>query len=350
MTPISYRYFNLSQDTFGAFKFPKVTPIESNVDIFNNHYWRNNKNPGSNYETPSILLTEYTLKFGNTVSSVIRAFQNVSQLTEQGVRDATGLGSNEYLDPYQTLYYGDATGFTYVLPYLIKDGDSIRGTTKNTWTKITGLGGIANDLEKNLKEGGGDISKLVSEAITLGKGVAGGLEGSVSGFGLEEIYKFGDTGRKSIKISFPLYNTFDVKSAFDNLSFVSLFGLQNLKLRTTWLTYLPPKIYKIDGVGIGNLYMPAAYVSSYNITSIGTTRRLDNYGLDGYGGVLVPEAYKVDITFTELVPESTNIMAGSLGGEKVGVISNNNITPPIGPTGSPGNPLTGGNGTSYRIQ
>ena len=86
---------------------------------------------------------------------------------------------------------------------------------------------------------------------------------------------------------------------------------------------MPPKIYKVEGLGVGSLYMPAAYVESYDVQSIGTTRRIYDLGYDAAGGVLIPEAYKVSITFRELVPESSNIMAGSLGQEKVSVISEN---------------------------
>lgn len=310
---VNYRYFNLSPDKFGPFSFPKVTPTEEYVDVFSNHYWRNNKNSNP-YETPSVVLTEYSLRFGTTVTNIAQAFKFTNDLYQYAA-------NSEYIDPYQTLYYGDPTKFKYVLPYLIKDGDSIRGTTNNNWTKIQGVGGFINDVQKQLESGGGDISKAIAEGIVGIKAGVSVLESTVAGFGLEDTYKFNNTNRKRIKISFPLYNTFDVKSAFDNFSFVTLFGLQNLKLRTTWLTYIPPKIYSIDGIGIGNLYMPAAYVSSYNISSIGTTRRLSEYGLDGYGGILIPEAYKVDIEFTELVPESTNIMTGSLGGDKVNVVS-----------------------------
>jgi len=326
---IAYRYFNIQEKNFGPFTFPDVFANEGYVDIFNNHYWRNNKNSNIQ-ETPSVLLTEYTLRFGTTVANIAKAFSAASNVANYAI------DSNKFIDPYSTLYYGDPTGFQYLLPYLIKDGDSIRGSTHNNWSKVKGLGDFLSNAEKSLDQGGGDISKLASEVIKGVKEAANVIESTVSGFGIEDTYKFSNTSRKRIKITFPLYNTFDQKSAFDNLSFVTLLGLQNLKVRTSWLTYIPPKIYSVYGYGIGNLYMAAAYISNYDIISIGTTRNLQDYGatngFNSYGGVLIPEAYKVVIELTELVPESTNIMVGSFGGNKVGVVNQNpfdNIpTPP----------------------
>ena len=119
-------------------------------------------------------------------------------------------------------------------------------------------------------------------------------------------------------IEFPLYNTMDIGDTIKNYEFISLFGMQNLKIRTSFLTYIPPKIYSVESTGRGGVYMPAAYVSSYDVRSIGATREIQIGG----NTHLIPEAYKVSITLTELIQESANIMQGSLGGSKTQVIKN----------------------------
>ena len=102
-----------------------------------------------------------------------------------------------------------------------------------------------------------------------------------------------------------------------------MFTFQNLKNRTSFVTYIPPKIYSLDGLAFGGIYWPAAYVSNLDIESIGTTRYLYDSGYNsqtGGKGLLVPEAYKISITFKQLVADSSNIFSGTMGGTKVQVL------------------------------
>jgi len=107
----------------------------------------------------------------------------------------------------------------------------------------------------------------------------------------------------------------EIKDTINNFEFVSLFGLQNLKVRTSFLTFVPPKIYTVQS-SRGGVYMPAACVSSYDVKSIGATRDLTLKG----SKYLIPEAYKVSITLKELIQESGNIMSANLDGSKVNVM------------------------------
>ena len=85
------------------------------------------------------------------------------------------------------------------------------------------------------------------------------------------------------------------------------------------MTYIPPKIYTVDTYSLGGVYMAAAYVSNFKIDSIGTTRKIKEFSFFGSNEVLMPEAYKVTITFRDLVSQSSNIFAGTMGGSKVEV-------------------------------
>jgi hypothetical protein len=140
------------------------------------------------------------------------------------------------------------------------------------------------------------------------------------------LFKFDNTARQTLPISFPLYNTGDIEDIYANLSFINVFSYQNLKNRTSVMTYLPPKIYTIDAKSIGGIYMPVAYVSDFKVESIGTTRRISELKKFGIDDALIPEAYKVTISFTELLPQSANIFMGALGGDKVEVTSNNSTS------------------------
>jgi hypothetical protein len=265
------------------------------VDIVNQHRWCN---PSTNFdEVPRIIAVESRLTYGAWTQNFAIALGLL-----------TNIAKDKKTDPYLSLYASDPTHcFKYAFPWLLKDGDNIN-SVKNSWGE---LDNIASTF------GGDDLGKVV------GSGLAAVIGSRSPGVGFEPIYEFKETSHKEITIKFPLYNTYSVEDAWKNYSFVSLFTFQNLKTRTTFATYLPPCIYSLKAVGLGGFNMPVAVVSDLTIDSIGTTRSLSNY--NGAGGlpILVPEAYKVSITFKELLPQSSNIFGETLGSNSVTVVVNN---------------------------
>jgi hypothetical protein len=272
-----------------SFTFPHVQPGSSggSIDIIRDFRWKNNKTSGRSIsEVPSIMLTEYTLGYGKWQTKLSNLFNNI-------INNTTGS-----TDPYGQLYSGLATKFVYKLPYLLKDGSTLKGKTDNTWSEFK-----LEDIPL--------IGDTLSKASKLGEKI-------ITGFGFENTGNYSETKKRSVVIEFPLYNTMDIGDTIKNYEFISLFGMQNLKIRTSFLTYIPPKIYSVESTGRGGVYMPAAYVSSYDVRSIGATREIQIGG----NTHLIPEAYKVSITLTELIQESANIMQGSLGGSKTQLIGN----------------------------
>jgi hypothetical protein len=137
---------------------------------------------------------------------------------------------------------------------------------------------------------------------------------------MEPIYTFSKTEQYSITIKFPLYNTVDIASTRRNFDFVNLITFQNLKNRTSMVTYVPPSVYTVSCKDtVGGFYMPIAVVEDLRIESIGTVRKTDEIILGKY--LLIPEAYSVTITLRELISQSTNIFEQALGGNKVEVTS-----------------------------
>lgn len=284
--------------------YPKALPNAmgfSSIDVHGSFRW---KNSGSVAEVPRLFLTEYSLDYGTYASNIARLLEGVEQASA---------GS---LDPYQQLYKADPTGFYYNLPYLVKSGGSLRGSISNSWKDSTqGIDNMVSDATKGF--GANDAYKKL---IGLGS-IAGGF--ITPGYGTEPVMAFGGTSPNEITISFPLYNTTNISEVIDNYSFITLLQFQNLKTRTSFLSYIPPKIYTVDGLADGGVYMPVAIISSLQIDSIGTTRSLKELGgtSSSAGATLIPEAYRVTITFKELISQSSNIMYGVMGGEKVNVIS-----------------------------
>jgi len=283
---------------FKAKPYAKLVPNGGNskIDVINQLHW---KNSGSADEVPYINAVEKELQYGMWA-------QNISRIFTFG----ENLINGEAQDPYQQLYAAKPTGFNYSFPWLVKNGDNIR-SINNSW------GEISSGIPQLLSKLGGKGNKLTD---VLG-GLAGGIVGAVSpGVGFEKIQEYKDTNQQEITVEFPLYNTASIQNAFDNYAFVSLFSFQNLKTRTSFMTFIPPKIYSLDSGNYGGVYWPLAYVSNFKIDSIGTTRNLSEFSqYTGGVNLLIPEAYRVSITFKELLPQSSNIFAGTMGGYKVNV-------------------------------
>lgn len=279
---------------FGS-SFVRLTPKgDGVVDVVNKMRW---KNGGSTEEVPTVFVTELELRYGVWTA-------NLLQFLTQFERARNG----QNIDSYLNLYAAEKTNFYYHFPLLLTTNDNLR-TVRNQWVP-------ANGITKMLEDKAGTSGKTTD---ILGA-AAGALVGAITpGFGYEETYQYHKTDMASLKVEFPLYNTVDLKSAFDHYSFVQLITFQNLKTRTSMLTYIPPKIYTVDTVALGGVYMAAAYISELKIDSIGTTRRLSEFSPYGSQEIMIPEAYKVSITFTDLVSQSSNIFAGTMGGAKIEV-------------------------------
>jgi hypothetical protein len=275
--------------------FPKLKPKGAGiVDVVNRMRW---KNGGSTEEVPVVWVTERELRYGVWTANLLQFLTQFQRLTN---------GQN--IDSYLNLYAAEKTGFQYNFPLLLTNGDNIR-TVRNQWVPANGIAKFIKD-KAGSAGGAGDL---------IGAAVGAAVGAVTPGFGYEETYQYGKTDTASLQVTFPLYNTFDLQSAFDHYSFVQLITFQNLKTRTSMLTYIPPKIYTVDTLALGGVYMAAAYVSELKIDSIGTTRRMSDFF--GYGSreLIIPEAYKVSITFTDLVSQSANIFAGTMGGTKIEV-------------------------------
>jgi hypothetical protein len=260
------------------------------INIVDNHSW---KISGSKDEVPVLWATELELDYGVWYQN----FANVFAVGQDILK-------NVQLDPYLAIYAASKTNFFYKFPWLLNNGSNIR-TTNNTWGNMDsgGISGLLGGAEGPITKGLGAIAGVATRTLS-------------PGVGFEEIKEFKTTQPQSITVTFPLYNTMSVEEAYDNFCFVQLFTFQNLKTRTSFMTFIPPKLYTLDSGSLGGNYIPISFVSDLKIDSIGTTRRM-NYTKGNE--ILIPEAYKVSITFQEILPQSSNIYAGAMGGDKVQV-------------------------------
>jgi hypothetical protein len=314
MKPINNKFFKIKPKQFKFFgrsvskQYPVAEP--SGVGIINvcdNFDW---KNPGVVDEVPRVRLIEKELIYGSYTTSVLALIQTMGDLTKGLLGDPKG-GA----DIYPQLYATKNTNFQYILPNLLTTGNNIQSLS-NTWQQInSGPMSLVNsfsDGKSNKGSGMGEKFLEMGMSFSIGMGTPG--------FGFDDMYQYGGTQPRTISISFPLYNTLTVESAYQNYSFVNLFMFQNLKTRTSLATYIPPKLYVVDHMDTeGAFYSPLCIVSNYSVESIGTTRRMIEFRQYGVSDILMPEAYKVTIQLMEIVQNSSNIFSGSIGGDKIQV-------------------------------
>jgi hypothetical protein len=265
------------------------------VDVYRSMAW---SNLGKKDEVPQVFVTEKELQYGAWATQI-------SNLIEQGAN----LYNNGRVDSFVQLYAAKNTGFYYNFPWLLKNGDNIR-SIENSWNSIQGLGDF---LSSSAKSSDSTAGKIFGAAVGISTGLF------TPGFGFEDTKQYESTSQQQLTITFPLYNTIDLELAFKHFSFVNLFTFQNLKTRTTLMSFIPPKIYEVDAYSVGGIYMAAAVVSNFKVDSIGTTRRMSEWTQFGPREILIPEAYRVTITFTDLLSQSSNVFAGALGGNKIQV-------------------------------
>jgi hypothetical protein len=272
--------------------YTSLTPRFGVVDVWRDMYWSNS---GNKDEVPQIFVVEKELQYGTWATQLA----NVLTQLNNGI-------SNQTIDSFVQLYKANDTGFSYNFPWLLKGGDNIRSIS-NDWARTEGLGDFLGSMGGK-GGGGGDLIGAAAGAV---------LGAITPGFGFEDTKAYGGTNEQELTISFPLYNTKDLQSAFKHFSFVNLFTFQNLKTRTSLMTFIPPKIYTVDSYATGGIYMAAAYVSNFSVASIGTTRAMSDWYQFGPTNIIMPEAYKVTITFKDLLSQSSNVFAGAMGGVKV---------------------------------
>lgn len=296
----------------GELSVLKRTRLVSNGDMINvrdNFTWKNGGEAISTEEVPALILQERTLSMTGiaaTLTNVLNtAADRVDRLANQNQSFVSAL-----TEPYGKLYVveDNASNFQYKLPWLLNSGSNLR-TISNVW----------NDNKGNTSDKGSSKTGDSTFNKVLGF-VAGAAAGAMTpGMEIDPIFTYSTTERMSLTVRFPLYNTYDIDETIQNFYLVTLLTYQNLKNRTSLVTYVPPSVYTVSSEGFGGVYMPIAIIKELKINNIGTVRQIKDDIIPGQT-ILIPEAYDINITLQELIPQSTNIFEGAIGGVQVDVL------------------------------
>ena len=257
----------------------------------------------------------------------------------------SSLGGDVYtknLKAFSGLYSTTPTNFSYKLPFVKTSGSISKGITQNWNEESNTIGNSLENINSKLEEIGGSSAAggLVGTA-TSGLGTAQLLakaaddvnsmmsEANKNIFAAaytESAKTFGYGGAPSFDISFYLFNNLTWADTVKN--WYAVFGLQyqNLPNRLNRLILTPSVIY--EAVVPGYFYSMYTYIKNLNVTFLGSNLLIDipiiqtNTSDDSVRNistnqapssestikVIVPEVYKIDISFESLVPESQNLL------------------------------------------
>lgn len=244
---------------------------------------------------------EQSSAYQDSLGEKIKTITNTIQST--GLK-SSGIptGNAAYMKSYENIYGVLESRFRYLIPYFVTDWKNI----SNSWESI--------DMSDKM----GKVPGL-SRALDIAKDVT-------LGFNIDyaKYYKYG-SNNPSTKLSFYLDNTFDsftndangYAQYQKNWELIFLLLYQNLPNRRNRLFNDPPVIYKATVPGVFTyLY---SYISSLSVECYGNRQPLTvNLDVVGPGArsssvkTLIPEAFKVNLEITSLLPETKNLFLHSL--------------------------------------
>ena len=241
----------------------------------------------------------YQDSVGKNIRTITNAIQSVG-LNSSGIPT----GNAAYMKSYENIYGVLESKFRYLIPYFATDWKNIN----NSWESVD----MSNTLEIGKVPG---LSRVlnIAKQVTLGFNID-----------YAKYYKYG-SNNPSTKLSFYLDNTFDsftndansYAQYQKNWELIFLLLYQNLPNRRNRLFNDPPVIYKATVPGVFTyLY---SYISSISVECYGNRQPLTvNLDVVGPGArsssvkTLIPEAFKVNLEITSLLPETKNLFLHSL--------------------------------------
>lgn len=243
---------------------------------------------------------------------------------------------NQYLAPYQDIYSTKDTGWRYKLPYM----EDLQRANASNWQREQIIGG-------GLAQKARDFTLAPNTIVS-------------PGVYIDQAKNFVYEGQKSYSVSFPLMNTMSQDHILRNWQLLFLLTYQNRPNRIDRVQLAPPKIYEAMIPGVW--WCRHAFISNMTVDFVGNRRKMTlmvpEWNMKSARGALptkekssfanrfkdavfssilnrnneidtavaqysrpsrnmpvttiIPDAYQVTITLTELVPESQNTMFAAI--------------------------------------
>lgn len=227
-------------------------------------------------QIPTIILTEYE-QDANALYSQLAFWKD----------QVTDAWNNANGNPYKSMYYAKPTGLKYILPFF----EQYHTRVSPKWGEGGGM--LENETFKNVLRG-------IGGAIAIFKGGAG--ENSAPGLFMNKPKQWTGAEPATYVIQFSLFNTIGDRDYVRNDNFLKRLRMSVSHSQVNMMVALPPAIFTVSIPGVR--YSPAATITGLSIENQGQINQLNK----GANAINVPDAYKVQITITELILESRQII------------------------------------------
>jgi hypothetical protein len=301
-------------------------------DVVHDYPWTLSNVSGRD-DIPNIILNEHRQNEGTLVRAM--AFYGMAAETTAGnvgsaLKNAAnkvagvvgakpfGPSRDALLKVYEEIFPDSPTNNRYIFPYFSKTAFELN---TSQWEQIddaaTAAAGLAGGAADLVGAFGGKNAARSRYLKMAQKGIQAGDAGNeallkaqypvVGVFDRPRV--FTSHSERAITIEFPLFNT---KNAFDwtkNRDLLYKLMTQNLYNKRDYITGSPPCFYRV--LIPGQYFSFASCVTNINVQHLGNTR------VEG-GSYIVPDAYQVSLTLTEMVMPSLNqfqaVTTGEAGG------------------------------------
>lgn len=275
-----------------------VKADDADNNVVDNYRWTLTDRGGSDKytETPYVELKEYEID-ENTITRQLSYYGT-------GVANFGQVGEGDYLAPYEKLFPRTNFSNRYKLPYFSETNFQI---TSPVWASLDQLEQAAKFVESGMGALFGQGAADATEALLNGAAnvVGAGLTLAYPKVGIMDRPKLWERHDfRTIEIKFPLFNTVGPEDWLKNLTFIRRLVTNNLYLKLSVITSLPPVYYEI--LIPGQHYSYAACCTNLTINNRGNMRRLI-HGAGGSKSTIVPDAYEVVMTLTDMVMPSRNL-------------------------------------------
>lgn len=271
-------------------------------DVVKDYDWTSSpRGSGMRKKAPRVWVKSYKL-VSNQIMHSIQGFLAITDST-----DAKTF--------YEKLY-SDATTAEddFNFPFFGDNVRSFSNTFGDTFQSGSGGGGgVGADLFEGVKGFVGGAANLlnITDENSLGKAkdsvMAGDFRGAISALGkggnpgsyveTPMFYQF-EKSDGPLQVSFVLANTINADSVDKNHNLVQRLQYINRPLRKSSIAVDPPRIFQVKVPG--HRFIKWAYCSDFSLNLLGTRREIN--------GVIVPEAYQIDMSFTSLTLEHAGFL------------------------------------------
>lgn len=205
------------------------------------------------------------------------------------------VGAN-HMKPYEFLYTVEPTKFKYILPYM-----------ENTYRSLSNSFGDSGENTPGIAGTVGSIAGIATEfmsSVSLRKMREPGIM-------IEKPKGFSFDGReRSYNVMFPLFNTKDYAEVVKNWQFLFLLIYQNTPNRISRDLIDPPCIYQASIPGVW--YSKYSAITNMTVNFRGARRNMTipfvSGGTTSEITTIIPDAYEVNMTVTELFAETQNFL------------------------------------------